>query len=217
MSWNAVIPPHNEPQEGDTLFGVKLNYRWRQIVVEAVSNYVLTRSNWEGSESEIDDAIAKAHELVADYYTFEPEGGNRLINFRRVILGANVDFDTSQLEVVLAQAEFTFTKKYNLITVDFLQRYVSGGTNQAATYRPYIAATGWEDSESAHYPQQVGTIGANFVSMRAIVLATFFDVETTLPVTANVQLRGQSLSNPGNAIFRIAGERSINFMIEQWD
>lgn len=60
---DAVVSAH----DSGTTTSLVINYEWRRLVLDLI-NPLLNREFWGGTESEIDDAIDKAHELLTDLY-----------------------------------------------------------------------------------------------------------------------------------------------------
>lgn len=60
---SAVISAHN----AGTTLSLSLNYEWRRLI-SALLTPLLLREYWDGTESEVDDAIQKAQAIYNDLY-----------------------------------------------------------------------------------------------------------------------------------------------------
>lgn len=61
------LPDHDTPLAGDTLSSVSINYRWRRMIVDALSNY-LDSLNAENEDPEYIDMHNQFLALIQDLY-----------------------------------------------------------------------------------------------------------------------------------------------------
>lgn len=100
------LPPHNEAIDGDSLYSIQLNYKWRKIIAGLLSEYFWT------DESEIaltNDNLLTI--LLLDLYTAEAAAVAQTIRLNRVDIGANRS-TTSTSFVLVTGTNFSHTPTY---------------------------------------------------------------------------------------------------------
>jgi hypothetical protein len=73
MPIETPLSAHNAALPEDVMTTITLNHEWREIVGGQLSR-LLHRQYWTGTESDIDDALQKLHQLLIDLYTTESGG-----------------------------------------------------------------------------------------------------------------------------------------------
>lgn len=70
MPISTPIVAHDDQVAGDVLTGITVNHVWRQYLAEMLVPLCM-ESSWQGTDDDVQDAVAKAIDLLVDLYTPE--------------------------------------------------------------------------------------------------------------------------------------------------